>query len=223
MRTVKKRADFQVKLVEKESPFYPAALLEEPRASSTPGLWALGNLEILRKPLLGFLCSVRCPGDAILQTYDAARALRDDGIPVIGGFHSPMEKECLNLLLKGTQPVVICPARSIDTMRIPAFWRKSLDDNRLLILSVFPSEQKRMTAEIAERRNQFVGALAHALMVPYAASGGVTEKLALKLLANGKAVWTITGCENPLLEKKGAKRYDVSALGKVWTEGQQSR
>ena len=36
---------------------------------------AKGNLEILHKPLVGFFCSVRCPGDIILKTYGLARAL----------------------------------------------------------------------------------------------------------------------------------------------------
>jgi len=151
------------------NPNYPAALREGRGAEKVPRLAALGNTDILAKPLLGFLCSVRCPGEAILRTYDAARVLRDAGVPVIGGFHSPMEKECLALLLKGSQSVVICPARSIGNMRIPALWRKPLSDGRLLILSVFPPEQKRVTAELAERRNQLVGALAHAMIVPYAA------------------------------------------------------
>src|SRR5207244_7197156 len=82
-------------------------------------LWAIGKLQILEQPLLGFFCSTKCPGEVILQTYDLARALREAGIPMIGGFHTPMEKECLALLLRGTQPMVICPARSIAQMRLP--------------------------------------------------------------------------------------------------------
>ena len=31
------------------------------------------------------------------------------GVPMIGGFHTPMEQECLEVLLRGQQPVVICP------------------------------------------------------------------------------------------------------------------
>ncbi len=219
---MRKGTDVQIELVEKGSPFYPAALLKEPWVSSTPELWALGNLAILRKPLLGFLCSVRCPGDVILRTYDAARALRDGGIPVIGGFHSPMEKECLAMLLKGTQPVVICPARSIQNMRIPALWHEPLDDGRLLVLSVFPSRQKRMTAELAARRNQFVGVLASVLLVPYAAPGGITEKLALGLRADAKQSRTITDCEKLLHEIKSTKRYDLSALARTWAKGLRS-
>lgn len=215
MRTVRKAADFPVELVEKESPFYPAVLLEESWATWTPGLWALGNLKILRKPLLGFLCSVRCPGDAILRTYDAARALRDAGIPVIGGFHSPMEKECLAMLLKGTQPVVICPARSIQGMRIPTLWRKHIDDGRLLVASVFPSEQKRVTTELAERRNRFVAAMAYELLIAYAAADSATEALALEALAAGQRVICLRGSENPHLLKANAVALEASGLGKV--------
>jgi hypothetical protein len=58
---------------------------------------------LLNHRLLGFLCSRRCPGDLILRTYDLIRALRDAGVPVVGGFQSPMEKECLELLLRGSR------------------------------------------------------------------------------------------------------------------------
>jgi len=32
--------------------------------------------------------------------------MRDVGIPVVGGFQTPMEKECLRLLLRGSQPLL---------------------------------------------------------------------------------------------------------------------
>src|SRR5438552_478970 len=75
---------------------------------------ARGDVGILHNGTMALFCSIRCPGDVILRTYDLARALRDARITVVGGFHSPMEKECLDLLLRGTGPVVICPARSIE-------------------------------------------------------------------------------------------------------------
>jgi hypothetical protein len=75
-----------------DSCLYPAALWEN--KEDRPALVAAGNLDLLGCRLLGLFCSIRCPGDAIVQTYDLVRAVRDAGIPVIGGFHSPMEKEC---------------------------------------------------------------------------------------------------------------------------------
>src|SRR5438876_1122861 len=109
---------------------------------------------------LALLCSVRCPGALILRTYDLARALRDAGVTVASGFHSPMEQECLRLLLRGRQPVVVCPARSVERMRLPAEWKPAIEAGRLLVLSPFAPHQRRMTADLAAKRNAFVAALA---------------------------------------------------------------
>ncbi len=73
---------------------YPTTLCKYPSDSQPKMLATLGNLEILQQQKLAFFCSVKCPGAIILQTYDLARALRDAGVTVISGFHSPMEKEC---------------------------------------------------------------------------------------------------------------------------------
>src|SRR5437870_6151173 len=119
------------------NPHFPVALRSGTLLAPCLQIWALGNLEILAMPLLGFFCATRCPGNIILRTYDLALALREAGVPVIGGFHTPMEKECLEVLLRGRQPVVICPARSIERLRMPMNWRKPYAEGRLLILSPF--------------------------------------------------------------------------------------
>jgi len=140
-------------------------------------LWLIGTPEILKMPLVGLFCSIRCPGNVILRTYDLARGLRDVGMPVIGGFHSPMEKECLDLLLRGRQPVVICPARSMVRMRIPMGWRNPLAEGRLLIVSPFDEKQKRATAVLADERNRLIALLASEFFIPYAAPAGKTDQL----------------------------------------------
>ena len=86
----------------------------------------MGDSTILDRKLLGFFCPVRCPGDVILKTYDLARALRSAEVTLIGGFQSPMEKEFLDLVLRGPSPVVVCPARGVGAMRIPKGWKKPL-------------------------------------------------------------------------------------------------
>ena len=67
------------------------------KAGSAPAVALKGDPTILDRKLLGFFCSVRCPGDVILKTYDLARALRIAEVTLIGGFQSPMEKEFLAL------------------------------------------------------------------------------------------------------------------------------
>jgi predicted Rossmann fold nucleotide-binding protein DprA/Smf involved in DNA uptake len=88
---------------------------EERLGASAPyRLWAIGNSAILGARKVALLSSVRCPGDEILAAYDAAQKLRDDGVTVISGLHSPVEKECLRILLRGRQPIIVGLARAMD-------------------------------------------------------------------------------------------------------------
>src|SRR3990170_6732323 len=113
---------------------YPVRLRERLGEHAPSTLSALGNLGSLSQPRTALFCSVRCPGDAILGAYDAARKIRDEGVTVVSGFHSPVEKECLRILLRGKQPIIMCLARGLEGMRLPSEWRKPLEDERLLLL-----------------------------------------------------------------------------------------
>jgi predicted Rossmann fold nucleotide-binding protein DprA/Smf involved in DNA uptake len=117
---------------------------------------AIGNLNILRHNSTSFFCSAKCPGNLIVITYDVAQILRNAGMTVISGFHSPMERECLTILLRGTQPVIICPAKNINNMRINKEYKKSLKDGRFLFLSPFDENQRRISAKTSHYRNLLV-------------------------------------------------------------------
>ena len=101
----------------------------------------------------------------ILKTYDLTQQLREAEVTVIGGFHSLMEQECLTILLRGNQPLIVCPARTLKNMRLPSAFKKPLDQGRLLVLSPFSQKERRHTVELASRRNRLVGALATAIFV----------------------------------------------------------
>ena len=175
-------------------------------------LHTIGNREILNLSMTALFCSNRCPGDIILKTYDVARAMRESGIPVIGGFQTPMEKECLRLLIRGNQPVVICPARSIESMRVPRDWRSALEDRRLLIISPFARAFRRPTVKLAAERNRLVASIAERVFIAHAASGGNTEALVYELTATGKPVLTLAGPSNAKLLSLGAKAVEPEQL-----------
>ena len=156
---------------------YPAHLRERLGGAAPAQLSALGNLDLLAMPKTALFCSARCPGDAILRTYDQATRWRDAGRCVISGFHSPVEKECLRILLRGSSPVIICPARGLPK-RLPADWQKPLANGRMLVLSIFPADMTRVIAALAARRNQFVAALADEVWFAHIAPGGQMEGLA---------------------------------------------
>ena len=179
------------------------------------GYSIIGNPALLSQPLTALFCSARCPGGLILQTYDLARELRDAGVAIIGGFQTPMERECLRLLLRGTQPLVICPARGITGMRIPAPYRQALAGGRLLIASAFPPWARRATADLATRRNEFVRSRAAQVIVAHAAPEGRTEALARQVVAAGQPLFTLDSPANANLLALGARPIAPDSLGMI--------
>jgi predicted Rossmann fold nucleotide-binding protein DprA/Smf involved in DNA uptake len=149
-------------------------------------------------------CSVKCPGELILKLFDFAKELRDKGVGVISGFHAPMDKECFDILLRGAGPIVWCPARSIETLRLKPVYRKAVEAGRLLILSPFPAKQSRISAGRAEQRNRLVAALAERVFVAYADPGGKTEQLCREVIAKGKPLYTFASEHTRNLEAAGA-------------------
>jgi predicted Rossmann fold nucleotide-binding protein DprA/Smf involved in DNA uptake len=155
---------------------WPKQLAERLGGNAPLRLWAVGKVEILATCKMGLFCSVDCPGDAILGAHDAARKLCDDGVTAISGFHSPVEKECLEILLRGKQSIIICLTRALGRIRVPAEWRQALDSGRLLLLSSF-EKPRRADKESARKRNELVAALADEVLIIHAAPGGHVEEL----------------------------------------------
>jgi len=201
-----------VKLIPEVCSDYPNALQKKDISARYPRIWTIGNLDILDKKLLGFFCSVKCPGNTIIKTYDLARALRDNGITVISGFHSPIEKDCLDILIKGNQPIVICPARGIENMRIPRVWRKALSEDRLLVLSPFEPKYRRLTAKLAEQRNRLVATLADKIFIAHADQGSGTERFYAEIITLHKPVYTFDISENKKLKRRGIIKRKLKDL-----------
>lgn len=158
-------------------PVYPPRLQERLGKQSPSTLTALGNVALLSQPKTALFCSVRCPGDAILGGYDDARKLRDEGVTVVSGFHSPVEKECLRILLRGKQPIIICLARALEKIRLPADWRSAVEAGRLLLISPFEKRPQRPTKESSQCRNEIVAALADEILIIHATPGGQIEEI----------------------------------------------
>ena len=115
-----------------------------------------------------------------------------------------MERECLTILLRGNQSLILCPARSLKNMRLPSAYKKPLDQGRLLLLSPFSEKERRHTAELASRRNRLVGALATAIFVSHAEPAGKTEVLCHQVLQWGKPLYTHRSNFNANLLSMGA-------------------
>jgi hypothetical protein len=165
-------------------PCWPRQLETRLGADTPRELRALGEPTLLAQPLTALFCSASCPGEAILRAYDQAAHWRDTGRAVIGSFHSPMEKECLRILLRGPQSIVLCPARGLPTRLAPEL-RPALAAGRLLVVTPFAANVRRATRALAARRNLFVAALATEVWIAHVAPGGLMEALARRV-----AEWT---------------------------------
>jgi predicted Rossmann fold nucleotide-binding protein DprA/Smf involved in DNA uptake len=175
---------------------YPKLLCLRLAANAPTHLTTLGNLDLLALPKTALFCSARCPGKAILSAYDQAASWRESRRCIISGFHSPVEQECLRILLRGTPPIILCPARALP-QRIPAEWQAPLNDGRLLILSGFTAAEMRVTAKLATRRNALVAALADEAWFAHITPGGQSE-----ILAQRVAKWAGFNVNSPSHEPK---------------------
>lgn len=196
--------------IEQNSPHYPQSIRRFLGDLAPDTISTLGNLDLLNdSQKLALFCSVKCPGNLILKLYDFTREVREKGITVIGGFHSPMEKECLELLMRGSQPIIVCLARSLETFHLPVAWRAPLESKRLLLLSSFTEKHSRITARLAQVRNEFVAALADLVLVAYAQPGSKTEAFAQQLISWNKPLLTLDDGANSELVALGASTPDL--------------
>lgn len=137
---------------------------------------SVGNLEILQLNKTAFLCSRKIPASVVLKCYDWAIAQRDAGNCVISGFHSKLEKDVFHYLLKGKQPIIMVLARGIK-QKIEPELKKQLDEGRLLIISPFSIEVKRVTEETSAIRNKVMIELADSVVVGFANENGSLQKV----------------------------------------------
>jgi predicted Rossmann fold nucleotide-binding protein DprA/Smf involved in DNA uptake len=175
---------------------------------------SVGNRALLRTRKLGLFCSIHCPGRLVARLYDLARALRDARVTLVGGFHSPMERECLRLILRGSGPAIVCPARNIERLRPPPEWKAALEAGTLLVVAGVRGPPRRVTRELAAQRNEVVASLSEALFVAYAEPGGRTEHIARAALGAGKAVFTFEDPAMAHLREMGAQ-----PIGPGWVWG----
>jgi predicted Rossmann fold nucleotide-binding protein DprA/Smf involved in DNA uptake len=181
-------------------------------------LTIVGEPTLLRLPLVALCCSARLPASCALASVDLARALRDTGAPVVGGFQSPTERTCLDFLLRGRQPVVICPARGLGGMRVPAPWRAAREKGRLVLVSGFSDRVRRPTSALSEARNRLVVALARAVVVIHATPGGRLARLAVEALRAGRRVYCLDLPENEDLRVAGAVARGAERLAREVAE-----
>ena len=94
-----------------------------------------GNKDLLDRELVAFFASRNSPPEAFAIARLWAYEISKTDKVVISGFHSPLEKEVLHILLEVKHPIVIALGRKLYK-RIPQEYIDALNEGRMLILNV---------------------------------------------------------------------------------------
>ena len=148
----------------------------------------IGNTDLLNTLAVGFLCSRKPAAGAILRCYDWALQMKNEGICVIGGFHSPLEQDVFHLLIQGTQPVIWVLHTGLKKT-YPAIVEKAISEDRLLIISPFTEPPYRPTEDSTRIRNEFILKQVSKLVIGYASPGGSLETLLKGYIGEVERLW----------------------------------
>lgn len=126
----------------------------------------IGNAGLLDLPLTAFFVSRQCPGTAIRAAMDWAVEQARAKNPVISDFHSPLEQSVLKVLFAARAPCVIVSGRQLQPKRFPQPWVQALQDGNAALVCV-EQTNRRLTAELAVRRNEWVAQRAERIVCPF--------------------------------------------------------
>lgn len=178
-----------------------------PSTGTYPGapIHMLGDPGLLDGRVVGLLSSTHTPPDLILPTLDLVRAESEAETIFASGFQSPLERECLEVLLATRASVVVCPARSIDRMRLPAAWKARVERGEMLVLStIVVAGARRPTVELGELRTRMIVEHARSIFMPSGRPGSRTYSAAALALERRLTVYCFDHAQNRDLVLRGA-------------------
>lgn len=142
----------------------------------TTKLTMFGNVDIWGLPKVAFLSSDKFSPSSVLKCYDWAVEMKKTNKCVLSGFLSKLEIDVLDILLTGTQPIVMVLARGMYD-RVPPKLKSHVESGRLLLVSPFSPSCKQVTRDQAKLRNQLVIDNAAEIVFAHIYPGGMLAQL----------------------------------------------
>lgn len=124
----------------------------------------LGNKSLLDRKKIGYLASNKIASLSVLPTLDwAAEVSQREDVAIVSGFHSKMEREVLDYLLRGKCGIICALARSMYR-RIPDIFREAYNAGRVLFISPCKTSALRTSRHLCQQRNRFVASISDELV-----------------------------------------------------------
>lgn len=123
-----------------------------------------GNFSLLDSKRIGYFASSKIATISVLPTLDwATEMAKRDEIAIVSGFHSKMEREVLEILLKGRCGIICVLARPIYKV-IPAKFRDAYAEDRVLFISHNTSKSTMTSRHLCQKRNEYIASISDELV-----------------------------------------------------------
>lgn len=124
----------------------------------------LGNISLLDRKKIGYFASSKIATLSVLPTLDwAAEMASCEDVAIVSGFHSKMEREVLDFLLRGKCGIVCVLAQSIYK-KIPDKFLEAYNAGRILFIAPFKTSTTRTSRHLCQQRNEYVASISDELV-----------------------------------------------------------
>lgn len=210
---------------------YPKRLIERLGDDSPEFIYYWGPLNFLNRFTIGVISADSITGAALWATNQLLFTIREYDLNLIGGWHSVMETEIFRLgLFRKNMTVTLFTAKGLGNETFESFletrfypplhefperkeYFRRAKDGELLILSVSPPEEKKMTRKNIIQRNWIACNLADVVFVPFAEKGTKTLALAKRVLAANIPIFTTEHEDNKDLHQLGIPGFSRKSVG----------
>lgn len=124
----------------------------------------LGNISLLDLHKVGYFASGTIATLSVMPTLDwASEVAKRDDVAVVSGFHSKLERQVLDFLLRGKCNIICVLARGIYRV-VPDKFRDAYDAGRVLFVSNNNSTSTMTSRRMCQNRNEYVAEISDELV-----------------------------------------------------------
>lgn len=124
----------------------------------------LGYSSMLDRNKIGFFAAGKIASLSVLPTLDwATEIAKRKDVAIVSGFHSKMEREVLDILLKGRCGIICVLARPIYKI-IPDKYRYAYEQERVLFISHNTYKSTMTSRLLCQKRNEYIASISDELV-----------------------------------------------------------
>lgn len=124
----------------------------------------LGNTSLLDRKKIGYFAASKIASLSVLPTLDwGVEVAKHEDVAIVSGFHSKMEREVLDFLLRGKCGIICVLARSIYK-KIPDIYREAYNSGRVLFIAPFKTSATMTSRLLCQQRNEYVASISNELV-----------------------------------------------------------